>query len=502
MIFMLAQFSSAQYDTKLEELNKLFDSTRIVEADVFAPQAYEKAQDKYSEAQRAIELEKKPQTVDNLIGESREYAENALKAAEVAKLALSEYLEPRNKAREYKAPSLAPELYQKAEEQFIKATEKVESGDVKGGLKEAEKAAPLFDEAELQAIKKDIMGKAAALIEKAVTDEAKKFALATLDKAQTAYTKCDAILSNDRYNRKESLEAIATAEYEARHASNIAQSVRSLERNDQAWEKLMLFYEIEMQKVGTALDAGQLPFDLGPAVAADSTVALVKAMTAENSELKEINEKTVSLIEKTMGRLNAEPSEENPVEAAAELDEAVAGMLSEKEKIAGELDAKQDKLAQLKQTHEEVASELEVRREKEEKIKQVRKLLKPTEGDILFSPTDDVVLRLFGLSFASGSSEITDEHVPLLDKVEEILGIFPDAKLMVEGHTDDLGERMTNMRLSEKRAIAVMEYLRKSMTIPSGRIDAIGYGPDKPIGTNTTPEGRAKNRRIDIIIMQ
>lgn len=87
-------------------------------------------------------------------------------------------------------------------------------------------------------------------------------------------------------------------------------------------------------------------------------------------------------------------------------------------------------------------------------------------------------------------------------KVEKILKTFPQSKLLVEGHTDDLGERTTNMRLSEKRAFSVMQYLRKSMTIAADRIDAVGYGPDKPIGTNTTKEGRAKNRRIDILIFQ
>jgi len=82
------------------------------------------------------------------------------------------------------------------------------------------------------------------------------------------------------------------------------------------------------------------------------------------------------------------------------------------------------------------------------------------------------------------------------------LNMFPNSRLMVEGHTDDLGERTTNMRLSEKRALAVMQYLREAMSIPAERIQAIGYGPDKPIGTNTTKEGRAKNRRIDIIILK
>jgi OOP family OmpA-OmpF porin len=501
-LYLMTPGPEAQESSQLDQLQLLLDSTVLVEANVFAPEAFTRAQDKLTEAKRAIELKKKQQSIDNLLGEAREYAENALKAAEVAKLSLSEYLAPRDKARKYHAPTLVPELYQKAEEQFIRATQKVEAGDVKGGLKEAEKAAPLFDAAELEAIKTDIMGKAAALIEKAVTDEAQKFAPATLDKARTAYTRCDEILTSDRYNRDKSLEAISLAEYEAQHASNIAQSVRSLERNDQAWEKLMLFYEIEMQKVGTTLGIKLLPFHSGPAAAADSMVAAVKTLQSKEQSLEETQSKVAAQLQNTLGTLNAAATGDDPVELAGVLNTVVNGLLDEKSRLSASLAEKQDNLALLKQTHDEVASELEARREKEEKIKQARKMLKPTEGDVLFNATNDIVLRLFGLSFASGSSEITDEHVPLLDKVEKILEMFPGANLMVEGHTDDLGDRVTNMQLSEKRALAVMQYLRKSMSIPADKIDAVGYGPDRPIGTSTTAEGRAKNRRIDIVIFQ
>ena len=80
--------------------------------------------------------------------------------------------------------------------------------------------------------------------------------------------------------------------------------------------------------------------------------------------------------------------------------------------------------------------------------------------------------------------------------------MFPDSKLMVEGHTDDRGEPSANLQLSEKRAYEVMKYLRQTMLISSDDIQAMGFGMDKPVATNKTADGRAKNRRIDVIIMQ
>jgi len=503
VIFMTAAITaSAQNSSKLNELQTIIDSTLLVEAHIFAPKAYVKAETKLNEAKRAIDMNKKQKSIDKLIGESREYAENALKATKVAKLTLSDYLKPRDLAKQAGASVLVPGLYQKAEDQFVKATKNVEEGNVKKGLKEAEKSTPLFDEAELQGIKVDIMGAAARLIEKAVADEAEKYALSTLDKARTAYTRCDATLSKDRYNREESLEDIKTAEYEAGHASNIAQSVRSLKRNNQAWEKLMLLYEIEMHKVAKELGMPFLPFDNGPMAAADSLNEAIKLLKMERDQLREMNTDISERLKGAFQKLDISVEGDDAVKLTVMLDKALDEILSDKDQLADQLNAKMAKLQELETTHEQVASELGKRQEKEDKLKKARGVLNPTEGTVLLNATDDIVLRLFGLSFASGSSEISDEHVPLLEKVEEVLNMFPNSKLMVEGHTDDRGERTTNMRLSEKRALAVMQYLRETMRISAGQIDAIGYGPDKPIGTNTTKEGRAKNRRIDILIFQ
>ena len=129
-------------------------------------------------------------------------------------------------------------------------------------------------------------------------------------------------------------------------------------------------------------------------------------------------------------------------------------------------------------------------------------LLNPSEGEVLYNASNDIVLRLSGLSFASSKSEIQDNHATLLGKVIEIIKMYPDVKLIVEGHTDTRGEAATNQTLSEKRAFAVMQYLRQSLLLSADKIQSMGYGADRPIGSNKTEDGRAKNRRIDIIMMR
>lgn len=485
-----------------EELVQLMDSARLVEADIFAPKTWQKATEAFAKAEKDIDESKKQKNLDKHVAEAREYTENAMKAAEVGKLSLKEYLDPREKARQAKAPSLVPLLYAEAEEQFVKATQKVESGDVKGALKEAAKSSPMFDSVELEAIRAEILGAADRLIQKALADDAAKYALSTLDKARTARKKADAILVADRYERTESIAEATRAEYEARHASNIGLSVRSLKRNDQAWEKLMLIYEIQMNRVGEAFGKEYLPFDEGPLAAADTLLASIHDLQARNAALEGKLGSTADQLQSALARLDESATATDALVLASTVDQCIAALLAEKGDLAEQVQSRQVELAQLTEQHEEVAGALAVRQEREQKFRSAKAMVTPAEGDVLFNAANDIVLRLHGLAFGIGKSDVTEEQMPLLEKVQQIVQMFPDARLAVEGHTDASGDPKANLQLSEKRAYAVMQYLRQTLLIPAGKVQAIGYGADRPVASNQTADGRAKNRRIDIIIMQ
>jgi OOP family OmpA-OmpF porin len=489
-----------------EKLTALIDSGLVNETNIFAPEFWKKAQQEFEKAKESVDLKKKQKDVDKNVVKATEYVENAIKAAEVGKLTLKEYLEPRVKAIDAQAPIHVLALYSNAEQQFLKATLKAENGDVKGALKEAEKSMALFDIAELEAIKIEVMGKADKLIAKAIADDAGKYALSTLDKAQTARQKADAILSGDRYNRKESVEESTRSEYEARHASNIALSVRSLNRNDQAWEKLMLLYEIQMDRVGQAMGMDYLPFDDGPMAAAEFMIGKITELDNRNSTLSENSENLSSgvsdQLKTALSKLSVSSNESDPVAMAQAVNKAIDDLLKEKVDISGELTSSRQKMTELESSNEEVEAALAVRVEQEEKFKKAKTMLNPSEGEVLFNSSNDIVLRLGGLSFDIGKSKIKDDHIALLEKVKEIITMFPEAELVIEGHTDASGEQTSNMQLSEKRAFAVMQYLRQSLLIPADKILSMGYGSERPIGSNQTEEGRSKNRRIDIIIMR
>jgi OOP family OmpA-OmpF porin len=110
-------------------------------------------------------------------------------------------------------------------------------------------------------------------------------------------------------------------------------------------------------------------------------------------------------------------------------------------------------------------------------------------------PRAPLVLR--GVNFATGRSVLTTESYAILDEVAVALLARPDVRVEIAGHTDITGSRNTNMRLSMERAQAVMAYLAQRGVAPS-RMEARGWGPDRPIATNATAAGRAQNRRVEL----
>ena len=103
--------------------------------------------------------------------------------------------------------------------------------------------------------------------------------------------------------------------------------------------------------------------------------------------------------------------------------------------------------------------------------------------------------------FAPGSADLSAGQEPLLDKLVASVERFPGSQVRVEGHTDDTGSRNANLRLSRRRADSVARLMEIKLGRTEGEIATEGFGPDRPIGPNSTAEGRAKNRRIDVVVM-
>ena len=108
---------------------------------------------------------------------------------------------------------------------------------------------------------------------------------------------------------------------------------------------------------------------------------------------------------------------------------------------------------------------------------------------------------LHDIHFATNSYTLTKETRSIIDLFIEFLNENPTIKVEIQGHTDNIGNDDANQELSEQRAKSVYQYV-VSKGIDSDRLRYKGYGESQPIAPNTTPEGRAKNRRTVFLIFE
>lgn len=111
-----------------------------------------------------------------------------------------------------------------------------------------------------------------------------------------------------------------------------------------------------------------------------------------------------------------------------------------------------------------------------------------------------VVVTLGDVLFETGETQLREEALASLVEVVDLLQSEPDKQIRIEGHTDSTGNPETNLRISQQRADAVLEAL-VSLGVDAARVTAKGMGQDFPIATNETQDGRAQNRRVDVILL-
>lgn len=114
---------------------------------------------------------------------------------------------------------------------------------------------------------------------------------------------------------------------------------------------------------------------------------------------------------------------------------------------------------------------------------------------------DNLTLSMPGnVTFAFDSAKLNPQFDPVLDKLAQTLTEYNQTVIQIAGHTDSIGSKAYNMNLSVQRADSVKAYL-VGRGVPSARLVTIGAGPDYPIASNDTEQGRAENRRVEITIV-
>ena len=188
-----------------------------------------------------------------------------------------------------------------------------------------------------------------------------------------------------------------------------------------------------------------------------------------------------------------------------------------KENAQGEMDSKMQELAEELGASKEEIKELQesIQNLENEKLKLSEELAERIEESLAENFLSDqvdvtfdancVVLTFNGaFLFDSGKADFKTEALPMLNKIGKILSKYADDNIEIEGHTDSVplngGRYENNDVLSSYRALAVFDYLKDNASIDPSIMKHSGRGEYEPIADNSTPEGRSKNRRVEIKI--
>jgi OOP family OmpA-OmpF porin len=445
--------SLAQQDIKKSLFKDADEALKVAQerqAELYAPKAFLEGMKRYKEAEEDLRKGKNLEDIRKKLKEAEGYFKKAAEATKVAAVVFAAAAAVRSDALNAEVTKYASGSWNKAERKLEEAARTLEAGDAKGAKSKGGEAETLYRMAELEAIKTNYLQRAWSSLQRAEDMDAGDRAPQTLEMAHQMAQKAEAMLAKNRYDADEAIQLAQQAEYEAVHAIYLSETIKRLKAADNTFEDVLLGVEGPLQKIAGTLD-----------------------LTAQFHQGLDIPTATIA--------------------------EAIEKLQDEHIQCAQAREKMERQLLQLGSTEEELREEVQWQRIRQEKMDRISASFSRAEGNILLDG-ENVIIRLYGLSFPVGTSTIEPQYFSLLTKVQNAFAEFPDCKVIIEGHTDSQGSDIANQRLASERAGAVKQYILANTNIPSGRIEAIGYGESRPIASNETRDGRAKNRRIDVVI--
>jgi len=450
-------------ESEIEILSSRVEQAQAENLHLITPQAFREANERLQNARKMLEAGDKISDIRETVQRGQAQILKAGRLKDIGDVILEDAITARSDALEARAPQFASELWTEAEEAMYDAGREIEKGDQNDARGNAADAVEQYREAELRAIRADVLGTARSLRQEAREAGAEEFARDTWGDAEQKLQRAEQVLQGDRYDRSSSRDLARQAGQQYQHATLIAETARRIDDDlEKRVEETILSYESEILRVASALGS-EIIFADGVEPAVDRLVAATNSLKEDRANLQE----SLSSRRARIDRL---------------------------QQVVDSLDAR---LAELEEREQSMTAELQQKRERERTLERVREIFAENEAEVLLRG-DELLVRMQGLSFPVGSSEIRPENFSLLTKVQRVLREFPEGNVTISGHTDAQGNDDTNQKLSEERAQAVREYLLANMNVSADRIASVGFGESQPIATNETEDGRAKNRRIDV----
>jgi OOP family OmpA-OmpF porin len=465
ILIAAGQLAFAQDDLRASlfaEADARFVAARAANAELLSPANFAQALEVYASAEEDLARGRNIDRIRTELGEVMRLLGQAIDATEIASVTLASLIKTRDDATNASAPTFAAELWSDAEESFNEAARRLEYGNIRQAREVGSEAEALYRDAELTAIKAQYLSRTRERLALAERERAPRYAQMTYNRAQELLNRAETELNENRYDTDLPRSLAQQASYEAEHAIYLAKLIAPVAEGDMTIEELILRYEEPLTQIAAAADK-VAPLDRGTD---EITAELIRFIEDLRDHAKQ------SEVDASDARIRVAELEDE----IRELDEQLGGVSQERVALVQRLEA-----------------EARIR----EQFATIENLFTRDEARVS-REGNNMVLRLVGLTFASGSADITPDHDALMQKLFQASTVFPRSQITIEGHTDSYGNDATNLELSRQRAEAVRTYLADRFGVPAFRITTVGYGETQPIANNDTPQGRERNRRIDV----
>lgn len=461
MLFVTSASSAFGAETVIEELrNSLFESANEAlrsandqQASLLAPTYYSEGAENYRRAEMKLN---RGGNIDSIRRDLERATDSFIEAAEHAELAATTFeltLRARADAISAGAQKYAKDEWEDARERFGDAALRLENGRLERARKEGTEAELRFRDAELTAIKANLLTGTRKLLDQAEDVRAERYAPKSYTQASELLDEAEKALNNNRYDTDKPRSLAQQANHDAQHAIYVSGLEAKIDDKDLSLEDVLLEWEASLRTIADLLDT-PLHFDRGE------------------------------------------------TEAITKIREQVAQTIADNKRLTAALADRQVQLDTLVQetASMERLSKLVARQERQkERLARVQALFNSSDA-IVLRQGESIILRMIGLNFDVGSAQIKPDHTALLTSLQSAIAEFPEASMVIEGHTDAFGSDSDNLTLSQRRADAVAQFLLDKTSVSPVNITALGYGESHPVANNETEEGRRTNRRIDVVI--
>jgi outer membrane protein OmpA-like peptidoglycan-associated protein len=452
----------------LEQVRALLDTARSHRADVFSRGFYEAGLDAYRKALEDSSAGNRTKLLRKRLSEATTYLQQAISTADRFEALFPRLIAAYDSAQVVEARTRAESSYAEASRAFDKCVQLLEKGDNEAASRWATKATDLYRRAWTEAVREEIFGEIRRRYNDLAESEVPSLAPALFQALGDSIAEAEDRIGSPEWRREEAAATANDLADRLAHLLYVTEWIKKLPEGFAGKEQLILQYEETIRQISRELNLNPR-FDRDMALNVAAVLSAIRKIRDDNLYLKnELNRR-----DQQIGELEAKLPKLN----------------SQTDKYLSEL--------------ETIRSELQAQRRYQEKIRRLTSLIPPEKGIAVYRVRGDsaeIFIRLTGLHFRSGKAAIQPGDTTLLDLTAQIVREFPQSEVLVYGHTDAKGRDDLNLRLSQERAEQVRNHLIKKGAVQPSRIHAIGMGETQPLASNDDKEGRAKNRRVEIII--